>query len=443
MIKIVILAAGMGKRMQSSSTPKVLQEVALRSILEHILLAVEAIESPKVTHLVLSDEVIQHPVFQELQQRYKFEYSIQTERLGTAHALLHALDGGTQQNTKCSHVLVLCGDAPLIRTETLNMLLDAHLESEASLSLLCFEAENPHGYGRVFTNGSNISFIVEQKDLSSEQEANKLCNSGIMVIKNAALVNDLKSITPNEKTNEYYLTDIVAQYCNANKLCIYYNVPEWEVHGINTNTHLVKAEYLMQKRIVESLQASGVKVMQAETSYFGADFTAGHGVTIFPNVFIGKGVKVGNNSTIHSFSWLSECVIGEDNVIGPFARIRPDSKTEPSVRIGNFVEIKAVKIGTGTKISHLSYVGDATLGQGVNIGAGTIFCNYDGIQKHYSIVEDDVFIGSNSAIVSPITLGKGSIVAAGSVVTEDCPEDSLVIARAKQNNLAGKAKLLR
>lgn len=433
MIKIIILAAGKGTRMKSD-TPKVLHKLAEITLLEHVLIETQNIDANCEVCVVTNDSLQNNETFQQLKQKYNFQSIIQSQQKGTADAVLCALKEINLK--KYDDVIVTCADTPLLSKDTFKQLIAKHHSDNAYATCVCFEADNPFGYGRVILNEfGKIEQIVEQKDLKPEHHDIDLCNSGVMMIQTKDLGEFLKQIEANHISGEFYLTDFYQIAYKNNKACVSLRAPQEELVGINTQEQRAQAEELMQLRVVRRLSSSGVYIIKPQTSYFAADFEAEPGITIYPNVYIGKGVKVGANTQIHSFCWLMECSIGPANSIGPFARIRPQTKTAKDVKIGNFVEVKKAEFSSGVKASHLAYIGDATIKENVNIGAGTIFCNYDGENKHHSVVEKDSFIGSNSCIISPIHVAEGSLIAAGSVITKDTEKNKIAITRPPQKSV--------
>jgi bifunctional UDP-N-acetylglucosamine pyrophosphorylase / glucosamine-1-phosphate N-acetyltransferase len=431
----VILAAGKSSRMLSS-TPKVLLNIAGIPLIEYILITLKNLSIPAC--VVVNDEIENHRVFLDLKDKYNFSHVLQQEKLGTADALSKALP-------KCKNaenILVLCGDAPLVSSESIAKLLDLHIREDSHATCLCFEAKNPHGYGRVYTKNGFIEHILEEEQCNELQKCYNLCNSGTMTIKNLNLREALGEIAklPNK---EHFLTEIYNILVNKGLKCCYSTAPEGELMGVNTLEQLEVLEKHMQKNIVAKHRRNGVRIINPDTSYFAYSCTIERDVIIYPNVYIGPNVYIKEGSVIHSFSWLEGAAIGRNNIIGPFARIRNGTHTDEGVKIGNFVEVKKAEIGAESKASHLAYLGDTKMGSNVNIGAGAVICNYDGYNKYKTIIKDGVFVGCNSSLISPIIIEKNAMIAAGSVVTKSCAEDDLVIARTPQKNLPKKAKSLR
>lgn len=436
MIKIIILAAGKGTRMKSS-TPKVLHNIAEIPILQHVLEETKNIDQNCEVMLVISEALKNYSEFQQLQQQYKFSYVIQEQQNGTGHAVLCAL--AKIDFAKYTDVIVTCADTPLITKDTFKQLIAKHNAEKSYATCVCFEAENAFGYGRVILNDlGKIEQIIEQKNLTAEYADVTLCNSGVMMLQTQGLPEFLGEIEPNQISGELQLTDIYQISYKHNKSCNVVYASATEVLGINDQAQRAKVEELMQQKIVAKLMLTGVYIIKPDTSYFAANVEIGTGTTVYPNVYMGVGTKIADNVEIHSFSWLKECSIGPKNSIGPFARIRPGTKTGVGVKIGNFVEVKNAEIEANSKASHLAYIGDATIKENVNIGAGAIFCNYDGKKKHHSTVEKNSFIGSNSCIVSPVHVAEGSLVAAGSVITKNTEKNKIAITRSPQKNLPKK-----
>jgi len=362
---------------------------------------------------------------------------VQTERLGTAHAVLSAR--AVLENGK--DLIVAFGDTPLLRAETFASLSDALKNS--AVAVLGFRPANPHGYGRLIEKDGALAAIREEKDASDEERKIGLCNAGVMAFSGDHALALIDAIGNANAKREYYLTDAVAIARSKNLNVTVREAPEEEVMGINDRAQLAEAEALLQKRMRKAALDGGVTLVAPETVFFSADTKLGKDVTIEPNVFFGPGVVVKDGATIRAFSHLEGAEVGEGAQIGPFARLRPGTKLGAKTRIGNFVEVKASTFGDGAKANHLSYVGDSDVGAKANIGAGTITCNYDGFDKHRTEIGEGAFIGSNSALVAPVKVGKGAYVGTGSVVTEDIPADALAVARGRQHVKEGWAAEMR
>jgi bifunctional UDP-N-acetylglucosamine pyrophosphorylase/glucosamine-1-phosphate N-acetyltransferase len=432
----VVLAAGLGTRM-CSAVPKVLHCLAGQPIIDHVLTTLSQIKGSKI-RLVAGKELIAAGELKKLKDKYDFKVYEQKERLGTAHALSCALG-----DKLSAPLLVMCGDTPLIKEETLANLLQAYQDSKAAVAVLAFKCKNPSGYGRLVTFAADLLEIVEEKDASPDQRQIKICNAGIYIIDHQ-VVNELLTEIKNDNNNrEYYLPDIVRLANKKGLKTTFAIAPESEVLGINNRVELAKAETIMQNRLRQKAQLSGVTLIDPKTVYFAADTVIGKDSVIYPNVYFGSQVTLGENCEVYSFSHLEGVEAGNSCRIGPFARIRPKTKMAEGVRVGNFVEIKSMNLQAKVKASHLSYLGDGEIGENSNVGAGTIFCNYDGYAKHRTQIGKDVFIGSNVALVAPLQVGNRAIIGAGSVITEDVEEDSLSLGRARQVNFKQKAELIR
>ena len=433
----VILAAGKGTRM-ASCKPKALQTLAGRPLIEHILSTLDATRIDEVV-IVHSPEV-KKDFKEQTTARENITYVEQTEALGTAHALITALPYVTSDN-----LLVLLGDVPLLSRPTINKLQEEIQKND--LVVLTGVVNNPSGYGRIHKdeNGKPMA-IIEELDCDDEQRKIKEINSGIMAFKTNVARNLTEKIKPNSKKNEYYLTDAIEIAYHEGLETITHKASEEEVFGINSKRDLAKAEKINRKNIADELMDNGVTVIDPDridvrgtltcgqnvtidvNTVFIGDVTLGDGVTIAPFTVISNST-IGNETSVHSHSNIEEADIGSKCNIGPFARIRPKTKLEEGAKVGNFVETKKTVIGKGSKVNHLTYVGDATIGENTNIGAGTITCNYDGVNKHQTRIGDEVFIGSGVELVAPIEVENGATVGAGSTVSKRVPADKLTIER--------------
>lgn len=442
-LNIVILAAGKGTRMYSAK-PKVLHELAGKAMLQHLLDTANKLNSNK-TIVVYGHggELVPKSV-----KSLNTEFAIQEPQLGTGHAVQQAMPLLNDE----SITLVLYGDVPLIQTTTLQQLLEA----PKSLNLLTQYAENPQGYGRIVRNAENkITSIVEEKDATDEQRSIKEINTGILSAPTGMLRNWLASLQNNNSQGEYYLTDIVAMAV-AQNVEIKSAQPghSWEVMGVNSKVQLAELERILQSELANKLLLHGVTLADPARIDIRGNLECSQDVEIDVgcifegNVKLASGVKVGaysviKNSTIAAntniapFSHIDSAEIGQGCHIGPYARIRPGTKLHDEVHIGNFVEIKNSEISEKSKANHLSYIGDATVGSRVNIGAGTITCNYDGANKFRTVIEDDAFIGSDTQLVAPVTVGRGATIGAGSTITKDTPEEELTLSRSKQISITG------
>lgn len=360
---------------------------------------------------------------------------VQTLQSGTGDAARCA--GGLLDNFDGS-IFVLLGDVPLIQAETLESLRQASMET--GLAVLGFHADNPHGYGRLMTDKDGfVTKIVEEKDAAPAEKETSLCNSGAFCADGKYLFDWLSRIENTNAQGEYYLTDIVAIAATQGVKCACVTASETEVMGINSREQLAAAETILQNRLRKNAMDAGVTMVDPATVYLSVDTVFGRDVIIEPNVVIGMGVRVGNNVRLNAFSHIEGAVIGDQAEIGPFARIRPHSVIGDKASIGNFVEVNRAEMKTGSKSKHMSYLGDVVIGENTNIGAGSVFANYDGFLKHKTVVGQNVFVGSNSTLVAPLVIGNGAFVAAGSTVTVDVADDSLVIARNKANIREGWA----
>jgi bifunctional UDP-N-acetylglucosamine pyrophosphorylase/glucosamine-1-phosphate N-acetyltransferase len=359
---------------------------------------------------------------------------VQAERLGTGHAALQAaplLEGFA------GDVAVLYADNPLIGPETMRRLLAAR--QSAGLVLLAMRPADPAKYGRVLTDATGaVTRVVEWADASEAERAVGLCNAGVVCAPAAQLFRWLRMVKNDNRQGEYYLPDIVAIAAAEGVRVAAVEAPEAELRGINSRAELAEAEAAMQRRLRRAAMDGGATLIQPESVVFSHDTLLGQDVTVGPNVVFAPGVAVEDGVEIRAFSHLEGCVVKRGAIIGPFARLRPGTVVERDAHVGNFVELKAAVLGPGAKANHLSYLGDAEIGAGANIGAGTITCNYDGIAKHRTVIGEGAFIGSDTALVAPVRVGARALVGAGSVITEDVPDDALAVARGRQTNKAGR-----
>lgn len=447
----VVLAAGQGTRMKSKLY-KVLHPVCGKPMVEHVVDHIQGIGAERIVTIVGHGA---EKVKDQLGNRS--EYALQEQQLGTAHAVLQAdIAIGTLPGT----TLVVCGDTPLIRPETMQALLAHHKETSAKATILTGIPEDPTGYGRILRNTEgHVERIVEQKDATLEEQQVKEINSGTYCFDNLALFAALKLVKNDNSQGEFYLPDVIEILKQQGEIVSAYATDDFEeTLGVNDRVALAQAETLMRDRIAEKHMRNGVTIINPSNTYISADAVIGSDTILQPGVIIEgaseigedcligpnshiKGSKVGHRTTVHS-SVVTQSIIGEDTVVGPFAHIRPDSEIGNEAKIGNFVEIKKTKLGNKSKVSHLSYIGDAEVGERVNIGCGTITVNYDGKNKFVTTIEDDSFVGCNSNLVAPVTIGQGAYVAAGSTITKNVPAQALSIARARQENKDGYAKKL-
>ncbi len=422
----ILLAAGRGSRMKSA-TPKPLHKIAGRSMLRHLITACEAAFDRVV--------VVLGPGMESVAREAAPHTSvIQHERLGTAHAALQAAG-----HFGSGEVAVLYADNPLIRPETLRRLLERRREGDAGLALLVFRPRDPARYGRVIVDNGNVARLVEWADATESERSIVLCNAGVLCAGAADMARWLTAVRPDNAKGEYYLTDVVAHARDEQVRVAAVEAPAEELAGVNSRAELAAAEAVVQTWLRRAAMAAGVTMIDPTSVFLRADTSFEPDVTIEPNVVFGDGVKVARGALIRSFSHLDGCSVGPDCIVGPFARLRPSTVLERDVHVGNFVEVKATTLGAGVKASHLTYLGDAWVGAGTNIGAGTITCNYDGYDKYRTTIGAGAFIGSDVALVAPVSVGDGAIVGAGSVITEDVAPDSLALGRARQVGKANRA----
>ncbi|SON54456.1 Bifunctional protein GlmU [Hartmannibacter diazotrophicus] len=432
----IILAAGEGTRMRSS-LPKVLHPVAGRAMIDHVVDAAKAGGADKVAVVIGSGaETVRSHLGKSHGDALLFE---QTERLGTAHAVLAAKNALVEAD---GSVLVLFGDNPLIRPGTIAAMLQA-LAAGNDLVVLGFEPENPTGYGRLVSENGKLVRIVEEKDADAPTRAVRLCNAGIMGFKGAHLPALLERIGNANAKKEYYLTDAVEIAVKAGLSTTVVLGDAIEVQGVNDRVQLAKAEADFQAARRLAAMREGATLIAPETVFFSHDTKLGRDVTVEPNVVFGPGVTVADGVSIRAFSHLEAAHVASGAIIGPYARLRPGADIGENAHIGNFVEIKNADIAEGAKVNHLTYIGDASVGAGSNIGAGTITCNYDGTFKHRTTIGAGVFVGSHTTLVAPVSVGDGGYTAAGSVVTKDVPAEALAFGRAHQINKPGRAAKIR
>ena len=433
----IVLAAGEGTRMRSSR-PKVLHEVAGLSMVGHVLKAVAAAGGTAAAVVVGPDRADVAAEAQRLAPGATTH--VQTERLGTAHAVLHAQEAIARG---FDDVIVAFGDTPLVTPETFAR-LRAALAGGAAVAVLGFEAANPFGYGRLVMEDGAAAAIVEEKEASEAQRAITLCNGGLMALAGATALPILKRIGKANAKGEYYLTDAVAIARADGLATAVVLAPEEEVRGVNDRVQLAEVEAIAQARLRTAAMRGGVTMVAPETVFLAHDTVFGRDVTLEPHVVFGPGVSVADDVTIRAYSHLAGCRVEAGAIIGPFARIRPKSRIGEQVHIGNFVEVNRTIIAARAEANHLAYLGDATIGEGTNIGAGTITCNFDGADKNPTVIGRDVFVGSNSTLVAPLTIGDEVLIAAGSTITLDVKEGALTFGRAKQAGLPGRgAEMIR
>jgi len=435
MLAIVILAAGQGTRMKSA-LPKVMHRLLGRPMIAHLMETLGQLQPDRQV-------VVIGPDMESVAQTVApVPTVVQRDRLGTGHAVRQAepaLAGFTHGT-----VLVVYGDTPLVSPHTLLRLIAARESADAGVAVLGFRPNDPGAYGRLLTEADgSLKAIVEASDATPEQKAVTLCNSGVMALDAAAVWGWLAGIDNANAKGEYYLTDVVARACADGRTAVVVEGSVEELSGINARAELARAEHIAQEAKRAEAMAGGASLINPASVFFSHDTRLGRDVVVAPFTVFGPGVVVGDGVEIKGFCHLEQCVVADGAILGPYARLRPGTTIGEAAHIGNFVEIKNAEVEAGAKVNHLSYIGDAHIGAKANIGAGTITCNYDGFRKHKTRVGTGAFIGSNSALVAPVTVGDGAIVAAGSVVTEDVPDNALAIARGRQENRTGWATVFR
>jgi len=444
----IVLAAGQGTRM-NSKLPKVLHKVAGIPMLGHVLNTLDRADiKRKIVVLGYGAELIEEWLPEGIEVVY------QRERLGTGHAVLQAeklLQGVT------GNVMVVCGDTPLLQKATLKNLHERHINTQAKVTILTAVISNPQGYGRIIRENNEIKAIIEEKDAKNQEKAIREINTGTYCFSADFLINNLAKLTNTNAQGEYYLTDLIKLAVKEGlKVEAFVLDDIKESLGINNRIQLAEAEKVLQLRVLEKLMLDGVTIIDPSSTYIGCVVEVGADSIIYPGTILegqtiigqdclmGPGVRIvdstiGNNCQIQN-AVILESKVGNNCSIGPFAYLRPGTILEDHVKIGDFVEIKKSVIGRGSKVPHLSYVGDAFLGEKVNIGCGTITCNYDGKNKHITRIEDGAFIGSNTNLIAPVTVGKNAVIGAGSTINKDVPANALGIAREKQKNISDWAK---
>jgi bifunctional UDP-N-acetylglucosamine pyrophosphorylase/glucosamine-1-phosphate N-acetyltransferase len=433
----IVLAAGEGSRMRSA-VPKILHEVAGRPMIRHVLAALEPL-APAATVVVLgqgSDQVARAvaPAI----------VAIQHPPRGTGDAVRAARPALAAALDGLCDVVILFGDAPLLQTATIARLLEARRASGAAIAVAGMRPADPGPYGRLVLGADgSVERIVEARDAGPAEAAITLCNGGLMAVAAEHLFDLVDRLQDINAKREFYLTDIVGIARGRDLVATCVELPAEEVLGVNTRAELAAAEALMQNRLRRRAMEEGATLVAPETVFLSADTRLGRDVVVEPNVVFGPGVSIADNVRIRSFSHLDGATVAEGAIVGPYARLRPGAVLERDVHVGNFVEVKATRLGAGAKANHLSYLGDSDIGPRTNIGAGTITCNYDGFNKARTTIGADAFIGSNAALVAPVTVGDGAYVATGSVITADVPAGALTIGRARQVDKPGRAAELR
>jgi len=460
-IAIAIMAAGKGTRLKSKH-PKVLHEIGGKPILAHVIATAKKVVAARDIFVIIGHEAER---VREAVSASGVNFVLQPEQRGTGHALMVA----RQALAGYDQVIVLSGDAPLITAETIRSLSDFHGAQRATMTLLTADLENPTGYGRVIRKGSGakaakeaiVNAIVEEKSATPAQKAIREINSGFYAFDGPALYEHIDQLSTNNAHGEYYLTDMAGVFNKARKKVVAIKTSDaGEVLGSNTRAEMMMLDARLRLAKCRELLDAGVTVFYPHTCVIDSDVEVGADTVIEPFVQLLGNTKIGSDCRIRSYSVIGNSVVGdgvlvrpgtimEDSrvgsgaTIGPYSHLRPGSEIGDGAHVGNFVETKKIKLGKGSKANHLSYLGDAEIGEGVNIGAGTITCNYDGVNKHKTIIEDGVFVGSDSTLVAPIKIGHGAYVAAGSSITEDVPADSLAFGRARQSVKEGWAKAKR
>src|SRR6476469_2668721 len=434
---VVILAAGQGTRMRSD-THKVLHPIASRPLLLHLLDGVDALGAEKRVVVVGKGR---EQVEKAIAGRDVI-IAVQTEQKGTGHAVQQAEQALGDYD---GPVLVLYGDTPFVEAETLRRMIDRlNGDGGPGVVVLASQPADPLRYGRIILGqGDRIAKMVEFKDATDAERAVRLCNSGMMAVRSSDLFRWLGQVGNDNAAGEYYLPDIVNIAAAEGRYAVVIEGDPYETAGVNSRAELAHLELQWQQRRREQALQEGATLIDPESVWFAADTRLGRDVTVEPHVVFGPGVQIADGATIKAFSHIEGAIIATKASIGPFARIRPGTRLADSTKVGNFVELKKADIAQGAKVNHLSYVGDACVGARANIGAGTITCNYDGFGKYRTVVGADAFIGSNSALVAPVSIGEGAIVGAGSVITKDVEAGSLALERNEQRGIAGWARRFR
>jgi bifunctional UDP-N-acetylglucosamine pyrophosphorylase/glucosamine-1-phosphate N-acetyltransferase len=447
-VHVVILAAGQGTRMKSR-LPKVLHPVAGRTMIGHVLRTAAAV-SPATTTLIVGHQA--DTVRDRLANTPGLQFALQEPQRGTAHALQQAepmLAGRT------GTLVLLSGDVPLLKAATLDRLLQTHRTAGAAATVVTAMVERPYGYGRIVRTGGRIARIVEERDASPAERQIHEINSGIYAFDLAPLFDALRTVASKNAQGEYYLTDLIGIYRRRKLPLDTFTVDNpAEIRGVNSRSELAEVSAIVRQTKNEELMAAGVTIVDPATTYIDPDVQVGADTVIHPGVVLEGQTRIGAACEIQAYVRIADSEIGErvtinsyclivgarvadEASVGPFAHLRPETEVGQKAKVGNFVELKKTTLGPGSKANHLSYLGDATIGANVNVGAGTITCNYDGKTKHQTVIEDGAFIGSDSQLVAPVRVGKGAYVGAGSSITEDVPAGALGIARGRQSNVEG------
>lgn len=429
MVAVLILAAGQGTRMVSD-LPKILHPLGGKAMVHHVMDAALALQLNEEPVVVISPTLR----VEDVQGGRGVKTVVQSQPLGTGHAVKIGMEGFAKVPET---VLVLCGDTPLLEPDMLTVVVNHHKSHPAPcLTVVGMRPQNPGAYGRIVTDGSTgqIERIIEYRDASEAEQALSLCNSGIILADGAALKRLVSQLSSQNKAGEYYLTDVVALARQAGIPSWVVELPAAPLQGINTRVDLAAATHLLQQRWRQRFMEQGVTLVDPSSVFFSHDTRIGRDVTIRPNVTFGEGVTLGNHVHILPGCHIENATLGNNVTVGPFAHLRGGALLGNHVSIGNFVEVKKTTLGDHTKAKHLAYLGDATIGEKVNIGAGTITCNHNGFLKSQTVIGDEAYIGSDSCLVAPVSVGAGAIVAAGSVVDTDVPDNALAIGRQHQEN---------
>jgi bifunctional UDP-N-acetylglucosamine pyrophosphorylase / glucosamine-1-phosphate N-acetyltransferase len=453
-VHIVVLAAGKGTRMKSAR-PKVLHRVAGVPMIDHVLASASVLE-PRTTTVVVGHQA--EALKAALAGHPGLTFVVQEPQRGTAHALLVAEPALRGQN---GTLVLLYGDVPMLTAQTLKLLLDRHMSTRVAATVLTAVVDRPHGYGRIVRSGEQIARIVEERDASSAEREIREINSGIYAFALDGLFDAVRTIAPQNAQQEYYLTDLVAVYRGRGlgvETATVSNADE--IRGINSRTELAEVSRIVRQKTNDALMAAGVTIEDPATTYIDEGVQIGADTIIHPGVAIEGRTTIGAGCEIHSgvrivdsrigdrVTVLNHCVITGASIaneakVGPFAHLRPEADVRVGAHVGNFVELKKTVLGAGSKANHLAYLGDATIGAGVNVGAGTITCNYDGVNKNATVIEDGAFIGSDSQLIAPVTIGEGAYVGSGTTVRADVPPGALAVSAGKQRNIenwVGKRK---
>ena len=457
-IAVVIMAAGKGTRLKSKH-PKVLHEIGGKPILAHVIATAKKVVAAEDIFVIIGHEAER---VREAVAGTGVNFVLQAEQRGTGHALMVAREALSGNTNKYDQVIVLSGDAPLITADTIRKLSDFHTAQKATMTLLSADLDNPYGYGRVIRRGAGgraeVQAIIEEKSATPQQKKIREINSGFYAFAAPALYEHIDRLSTANAHGEYYLTDMAGVFHRAHKKVVAMKTPDaFEVLGSNTRAEMMMLDARLRLAKCRELLERGVTIFYPHTCVIDSDVEVGADTVIEPFVQLLGHTKIGEDCRIRSYSVIGNSVLGdrvtvkpgtimEDSrvgagaVLGPYSHLRPGSDVGEGAHVGNFVETKKIKLGKGSKANHLSYLGDAEIGEGVNIGAGTITCNYDGVNKHQTVIEDGVFIGSDSTLVAPVKIGHGAYVAAASCITEDVPADALALGRARQSVKEGWAR---